>query len=122
MSTPGQGRPGPPPPFALDPGRLYEVGRDGVPRTDESEAMEWLGARHRLLLVSVAAASTLIGVLAGLTMLSLALGARLWAAGLALATLAAAPLPLLGPGLDWWRHRRGRRRRHRSRPARFTRA
>jgi hypothetical protein len=113
-------RPGPP--FTVDPGRLYEVGRDGVPRTDESEAMEWLGPRHRWLLTSVATASALIGVLAGLTVLSLALGARLWAAGLALATLAAAPLPLLGPGLDWWRHRRGRCGRHRSRPGRFPRA
>ena len=109
----------PPPPFVVDPARLYEVGRDGTPHTDESDAMAWLGPRHRRLLGLVALAAFLVGGLAGLTVACLVFGARLWAAGLALATHAAAPLLLVGPGLDWWRHRRGRQRRHRARPARF---
>ncbi|MFC7477611.1 hypothetical protein ACFQS7_24845 [Dankookia sp. GCM10030260] len=60
-----------------------------------------------------------VGGLAGLCVLALALGARLAAAGLALATLAATPLLGVGPVLDWWRHRRPRRRRHASRPEDF---
>ncbi|WP_431269299.1 hypothetical protein [Dankookia sp. P2] len=60
-----------------------------------------------------------IGLLAGLTVLAFALGARLAAAGLALATLAATPLLGVGPVLDWWRHRRPHRHRHASRPDDF---
>ena len=60
-----------------------------------------------------------VGALAGLTVLAFALGARLLAAGLALATLAATPLLGVGPVLDWLRHRRPYRRRHSTRPADF---
>jgi len=83
--------------------------------------MEWLGPRHRRLLVAVGGAAVLVGGLAALTVACFLLGARLWSARLALATLAASPLLLLGPGLDWWRHRRRARRRgaHRARPASF---
>jgi membrane protein implicated in regulation of membrane protease activity len=81
--------------------------------------MEWLGKRHRRLLLLVAAAAALEGLLAGLAVASLALGARLWAAGFALATLVAAPLLLVGPGLDRWRHRAPRRRVHHRRPEEF---
>ena len=84
--------------------------------------MEWLGPRHRRLVLRVGLAAALVGALAGLTVASFALGARLWAAGFALATLTATPLLLVGPGLDWWRHGRwaGRRwRAHRQRPEEF---
>jgi hypothetical protein len=54
-----------------------------------------------------------------LTVLAFALGLRLLAAGLALATLAATPLLGIGPLLDWWRHRRPHRRRHARRPDDF---
>lgn len=106
-------------PFEVDADRLYEVGRDGVPRTDAAEPMEWLGLRHRRLLASYAGAGLVIGGLAGLSALCFVLGARFAAAIAALATLASTPLLLLGAGIDWWRHRRGRRRRHRHRPDRF---
>lgn len=102
----------PPPAFAIDPSRLYEVDRHGRARTPDAAAppMEWLGPRHRRMLLLVALAALLVGVLAGLTVACFVLGARLWAAEFALATLAATPLLLLGPGLDWWRHARRRRR------------
>ncbi len=58
----------------------------------------------------------LLAVLAGL---ALALGLRLLAAGFGLAWVLALPLLLLGPVQDWWRHRRGRRRKHRQRPSGF---
>jgi len=103
----------------VDPARLYEVGRDGVPRTDATEPMEWLGPRHRRLLASVAGAAALEGGLVAITILCFVIGARVWSAIFALATLAAAPLLLLGPVLDWWRHRRGRRQRHLARPDHF---
>ena len=61
----------------------------------------------------------IVALLAGLTVAAFALGARLLAAGLALATLAATPLLGVGPVLDWWRHRRPYRRRHGTRPADF---
>ena len=54
-----------------------------------------------------------------ITILCFVIGARVWSAIFALATLAAAPLLLLGPVLDWWRHRRGRRQRHLARPDHF---
>lgn len=82
--------------------------------------MEWLGPRHLRLVWAVAAAAGLVGALAGLTVACFVLGARLWAAGFALGTLAATPLLGLGPGLDWWRHgRRGPRQAHRTRPEAF---
>ena len=106
-------------PFAIDPSRLYEVDSDGTLRTDTAEPMEWLGPRHRRLLLSFAGAMALVSALAAATVICLMVGARLWSAAFALATLAAAPLLLLGPALDWWRHRRGRRLRHASRPEHF---
>ena len=106
-------------PFRIDPARLYEVGRDGTPRTDTGEAPVWLGPRHRLVLGWVMLTSLAVGGLAALSALCLMLGARLWAAGFALAMLAATPLLAVGPGLDWWRHRRPHRRRHRSRSPDF---
>ncbi len=117
MSQTDRDRPG----FSIDPSRLYEVGRDGIPHTRDPgpPPMEWLGARHRRLVLSVAVAAALVAVLTGLTVASFVLGARLWAAGFALATLAAAPLLLVGPGIDRWRHRAGRRRVHRHRPGDF---
>ncbi len=66
-----------------------------------------------------ALAALLLGALAALSILALALGWRLLAAGFALALLLASPLLLLGPAQDWWRHRRGRRRRHLRRPEGF---
>ncbi|GGC29651.1 hypothetical protein GCM10011504_04850 [Siccirubricoccus deserti] len=107
------------PPFVVDPRRLYEVGRDGTPRTDTAEPPEWLGPRHLRLLGWAALGAGLTGGLAALSVACLALGARLWAAGFALAVVAASPLLVLGPVLDWWRHRRPRRQRHRSRPEGF---
>ncbi len=112
------------PGFEIDPSRLYEVAPDGTPHTREPAAppMEWLGPRHRRLLLAVAAAALVLGLLAGLTVACFVLGARLWAAGFALATLAAVPLLGVGPGLDWWRHRRrGPRQVHRARPEQFGR-
>lgn len=82
--------------------------------------MEWLGPRHRRLILAVAAAAAVVGALAGLTVACFVLGARLWAAVFALATLAGLPLLGIGPALDWWRHgRRGRRTAHRQRPEGF---
>jgi hypothetical protein len=92
------------------------VGRDGTPRTDTSSTPEWLGPRHRRLLAWAALGAVVEGGLAGLTVLCLTLGARLWAALFALALVAASPLLLVGPVQDWWRHRRPHRRRHRTRP------
>ena len=106
-------------PFAIDPARLYEVGPDGTPRTDTAEAPEWLGPRHRHLLAWAALGAGATAGLAGLTVLCFVLGARLWAARLALATLAAAPLLAVGPALDWWWYRRPHRRRHRTRSPDF---
>jgi hypothetical protein len=107
------------PPFRLDPGRLYDVGRDGVARTDRATAPQWLDARHRALLGWAACGAGLTGGLAGLSVVCLALGARDWAAAFALAVLAAAPVLTVGPMLDWWRHRRPLRQRHRRRPEGF---
>ena len=107
------------PPFQVDPARLYDVTPDGTPRTDDSRPPDWLSPRHRALVGWVAAgAGTTLG-LAGLTVVTFVLGARLAAAGFALATIAASPLIGVGPTLDWWRHRRPRRRRHRARPDSF---
>jgi hypothetical protein len=66
-------------------------------------------------------AALLLAALAGGAVLSLALGWRFLAAGFGLLTLMASPLLLLGPVQDWWRHRRGRRRRHLTRPEGFGR-
>lgn len=107
------------PDFAVDPHRLYDVSADGTPRTDTAVTPEWLGPRHRVLLAWAALGAGLTGGLAGLTVLCFILGARGWAAGFALATLAAAPLLIVGPTLDWWRHRRPHRRSHRSRSSDF---
>jgi hypothetical protein len=104
-------------PFPLNPARLYDVAPDGMPSTRGDQVAEWLGPRHRRMLGWAATGMVLTGGLAGGTVLCFALGARLAAAGLALATVAVAPLLALGPVLDWWRHRR--RRRHRIRPAGF---
>jgi hypothetical protein len=104
------------PPFEIDPRRLYEVGADGIPRTDGGTPPGFLSARHRRLLGLGALAAALLLGLAGLAVLALGLGWRLAAAGFGLGFLLACPLLLLGPAQDWWRHRRGRRRRHRARP------
>lgn len=106
-------------PFEIDPARLYDVGRDGIPRTDTGTAPEWLGPRHRRVLAWTALGAMATGALAGLCVLCFILGARLWAAGLALAMLAATPLVAVGPVLDWWRHRRPHRHRHLSRSRDF---
>ena len=58
----------------------------------------------------------LVGGLAGMSVAALLSGARAWAAVFGLATLLASPLLLLGPVQDWWRHRRGRRQAHATRP------
>ncbi len=55
------------------------------------------------------ASAALIGALAGATIAAFASGAEGAAAVLGLLTLLSAPLLLLGPAQDWWRHRRGRR-------------
>ena len=106
-------------PFPVDPARLYEVGRNGTPRTDTGSPPEWLGPRHRRILAWSALGAVVEGGLAGLTVLCFLLGARLWAAGSALALIAASLLLLVGPLQDWWHHRRPHRRRHRTRPADF---
>jgi hypothetical protein len=107
------------PPFEVDPTRLYEVGRDGLPRTDPSTPPPFLSRRHRLALGLSAGAALLLAALAGAAVLALALGWRAGAALAGLAFLAATPLLALGPAQDWWRHRRGRRRAHRVRPPGF---
>jgi hypothetical protein len=101
--------------FPIDPSRLYDVADDGTPSTDTATAPEWLGPRHRHLLAWAALGAGATGGLAGLTVLCFVL----WAAGFALATLAAAPLLGIGPLLDWWRHQRPHRRRHRQRSPDF---
>ncbi len=90
-----------------------------MPRTDSSAPPAFLSYRHRLLLGLSAMAALLLAGLAAASIISLALGWRLLAAGFGLLTLLASPLLLLGPAQDWWRHRRGRRRRHHTRPAGF---
>lgn len=55
-------------------------------------------------------AALAVGALAGATVAAFVSGARGAAAVFALLTLVAAPLMILGPVLDWWRFRRGRRR------------
>jgi hypothetical protein len=67
----------------------------------------------------VALGTSMTGTLAGLTVLTFALGARVVSAGFALATLAATPLVGVGPALDWWQHRRPQRQRHARRPEDF---
>jgi hypothetical protein len=64
-------------------------------------------------------AALLLAALAAGSIVSLALGWRLLAAGFGLLALLASPLLVLGPAQDWWRHRRGRRRRHLTRPENF---
>jgi len=95
-------------PFGLDPERVMDVGRDGRPVAPSAPPPEWLSTRHRLILGLFALAALVVGGLAGATVAAFASGARGWAAVLALLTLAASPLLLLGPAQDWWRHRRGR--------------
>ena len=90
-----------------------------MPRTDSGTAPEWLDLRHRRILGWFLLSGALVAGLAGLSALSFVLGLRLWAAVFALALLATSPLLLFGPMQDWWRHRRGRRRRHRARPDAF---
>ncbi len=107
------------PGFTVDRRRLYDVTDDGTPRTDTATAPEWLGPRHRHLLAWAVLGAAATGGLAGLTVLCLALGARFWAASFALATIAAAPLLVVGPVLDWWRHKRPYRRSHHSRSPDF---
>ena len=97
-----------PAPFEIDPDRLRDVDRHGRLRRMPAP-MEWLDPRHRALLGWAALGAAAVGALAALTVAAFALGARLWAAGFALATVAAAPLLAAGPLLDWWRHRRGSR-------------
>ena len=95
------------------------MGADGVPRTDSGTPPPFLSIRHRRLLGLSALAALLLVALAGGAVVSLALGWRLLAAGFGLLTLLGSPLLLLGPVQDWWRHRRGRRRRHLTRPEGF---
>ena len=96
-------------PFGLDPGRVMDVGRDGRPVAPTAPPPAWLSTRHRLILGLFGAAALVVGGLAGATVAAFASGARGPAAVLALMTLASAPLLLLGPVQDWWRHRPGRR-------------
>lgn len=111
--------PEPHPGFSVDPRRLYDVADDGTPRTDTAVPAAWLGPRHRRLLAWAGVGAVATGGLAGLTVFCFVLGARFWAAIFALGTLAAAPLLVVGPWLDWWRHKRPLRRRHRSRSPDF---
>ena len=89
------------PPFGLDPARQTIVGArpPGAPPA-------WLSPRHRLVLALFGFGLVCVGGLAGACVAAFAAGARHTAALFGLATLAAAPLPLLGPLQDWWRHRR----------------
>ena len=97
-----------PPPFGLDPTRLYETGPDGRPGVAPQGAPEWLGVRHRLVLALFGLGLLLVGGLAGLSLAAFASGARGWAAAFALAAMLAAPLLVVGPVQDWWRFRRRR--------------
>lgn len=103
-------------PFGLDPARQYEVGRNGRPSTDDSQAADHGSARHRVTLLLFGLGLLLVGALAGLSLAALLSGARGWAAAFALGMVMASPLLLLGPVQDWWRHRRGQRRTHAERP------
>ncbi len=92
-----------------------------MPHTDSVAPPAFLSYRHRLLLGLSALAALLLATLAAGSILSLALGWRLMAAGFGLLTVLASPLLLLGLAQDWWRHRRGHRRRHLIRPEGFGR-
>lgn len=96
-------------PFGLDPGRVYDVDRDGTPREGVAPPPEFLSPRHRLVLGLFMFAAIWVGALGGLTVAAFVSGARGAAAVFALLTLISAPLLGLGPAQDWWRHRRGRR-------------
>lgn len=90
-----------------------------MPHTDAGTEPAWLDLRHRRILGWMMLSAALVAGLAGLSALCFMLGLRLWAAGFALATMAAAPTLLFGHAQDWWHHRRGRRRSHRQRPDAF---
>lgn len=90
-------------PFGLDPERITDLGWNGRPQV---RPPAWLSARHRLVIGLFALGALVVGGLAGATVAAFASGARGAAAVLALLTLAASPLLVLGPVQDWWRHRR----------------
>ncbi|MCR0981287.1 hypothetical protein [Roseomonas populi] len=104
--------------FTPDPGRLYEVGRDGRPYTRDplpSGALELLEARARRWWVG---AVLINAVAAGVAAAAAMLAPRAVAAVLGFLPILAAPLLLVAPIL----RRRGlrtRRRVHRSRPEEF---
>jgi hypothetical protein len=88
-------------------------------RTDSGTPPGFSSPRYRRLMGLGALATALMLACAALAILALGLGWRLAAAGFGLGFVLACPLLLLGPVQDWWRHRRGRRRRHHTRPPGF---
>jgi hypothetical protein len=69
-------------PFGLDPGRTFEVGRDGAAREGVQPPPEFLSRRHRLVVGLFLVAVAIVGGLAGLAAAAYASGARGAAAGL----------------------------------------
>ncbi|MCW8085325.1 hypothetical protein [Sabulicella glaciei] len=96
-------------PFGLERGRTFDIGRGGHAREGDEGPAPWLSPRHRLVLAITFVGAALVAALGGAAVAAFASGAQGAAAVLGLLTLLAAPLPLLGPAQDWWRHRRGRR-------------
>ncbi|ONG57290.1 hypothetical protein BKE38_04380 [Pseudoroseomonas deserti] len=107
-----------PPPFTIDPGRLYDVREDGRVFTEQAhDALPQRERRHLIracwYLAVAANAVTMAGAAAGYV-----LAGRGVAAGFGLAVVVSLPLLAVAPLLDW-RRQRGRRQWHDHRPTGF---
>jgi hypothetical protein len=108
----------PPPPFAIDPSRLYEVEEGGqlyVSEPADPARDAALGRRIRIWWISAAALNAL---LMGSTAAAFAVLGRGVAAGMGLLVVAVVPLLSIAPVLEWRRLRALRRRQSR-RPEHF---
>ncbi|WP_159994945.1 hypothetical protein [Roseomonas sp. 18066] len=108
-----------PPPFTIDPARLYDVRADGRVFTEESPAAPPERQRRHVIracwyLAVATNVVTMGGAAAGYV-----LAGRAVAAGFGLAVVISLPLLAVAPVLDW-RRQRGARHWHHYRPGRFT--